>query len=121
MGVVQVGLISINLMGRPLDGAQPAPSQPTSTGSVLAPVHPNRPMPARDGPLPKPPGMAPPGETVDALTAARMRELTAAKERAVAAEDYDEAKRLKLAVDALRALGTQIAVLEARCGSFSLQ
>lgn len=39
---------------------------------------------------------------VDSITAAHMRELAKAKDAAVAAEDYDEAKRLKLSIDRLR-------------------
>lgn len=33
----------------------------------------------------------------------------------MAAEDYDEAKRLKAAQERLRAVGAQVAALEARC------
>ncbi len=50
----------------------------------------------------------------DAKTAARLRELEGAKARAVAEEDYDEAKRLKLAIDRLKAVATQLSDLEAR-------
>ncbi|KAK9826468.1 hypothetical protein WJX81_002603 [Elliptochloris bilobata] len=53
---------------------------------------------------------------VDAATAAELARLAAAKEAAVAAEDYDEAKRLKGAQERLRAVGAQIAALEARKG-----
>ena len=56
----------------------------------------------------------PTGGGLDAKTAARLRELEAQKAAAVAVEDYDEAKRLKLAIDALRQLSSQLAELEAR-------
>jgi hypothetical protein len=46
--------------------------------------------------------------------AARLQELHARKAQAVAAEDYDEAKRLKLAFERLAGLGAQIAALEAK-------
>lgn len=39
---------------------------------------------------------------VDSVTAARIRELARAKEAAVAAEDYDEAKRLKYSLECLK-------------------
>lgn len=50
----------------------------------------------------------------DAKTAARLAELEALKARAVRAEDYDEAKRLKQALDRLRAHAEQLAELEDR-------
>ena len=52
---------------------------------------------------------------IDAATAAELARLAAAKEAAVAAEDYDEAKRLKGAEERLRAVGARIAALEAQC------
>lgn len=51
---------------------------------------------------------------MDAKTAARLQELEAQKAAAVKEEDYDEAKRLKLAIDGLRRLTSQLAELEAR-------
>ncbi|KAL4436783.1 hypothetical protein ABPG75_003922 [Micractinium tetrahymenae] len=51
---------------------------------------------------------------VDVLTAQRIQDLTLQKQQAVEREDYDEAKRLKVAVDRLRAAGGAIAELEAR-------
>ena len=51
---------------------------------------------------------------MDAKTAERLRELEAQKAAAVRDEDYDEAKRLKLAIDGLRKLSSQLAELEAR-------
>lgn len=56
---------------------------------------------------------------VDAKTAARLAELESAKARAVADEDYDEAKRLKLAMDRLKALAAKLANLEAKCALHS--
>ena len=58
------------------------------------------------------------GSGIDAKTAARLRELEAQKVAAVRDEDYDEAKRLKLAIDGLRKLTSQLAELEARCASW---
>ncbi len=52
--------------------------------------------------------------SVDPPTAARLAEISTAKATAIAAEDYDEAKRLKRAADVLRALGRQIYELEAK-------
>ena len=54
------------------------------------------------------------GIKADAKTAARLRELEAQKAAAVREEDYDEAKRLKLAIDGLKQLAAQLAELEAR-------
>ncbi|KAG5188043.1 hypothetical protein JKP88DRAFT_269553 [Tribonema minus] len=49
---------------------------------------------------------------LDTATAQRVREVAAAKERAVAAEDYDAAKALKVMEGELRDLGVQLAQLE---------
>lgn len=50
---------------------------------------------------------------VDPKTAARIREMHAMKQRAVQREDYDEAKRVKDAIERIRQLGSKIAQLEA--------
>ena len=54
------------------------------------------------------------GEGMDAKTAAMLRELEAQKAAAVQEEEYDEAKRLKQAIDGLRQLAKQLAELESR-------
>lgn len=108
--------MAVNLVGEPA-AAQPQPlPQPA-------------PLP-QPSPLPQPPSLpphtatpaAPPAawaaplqglEDVDATTAARLVEIHAAKAAAIAAEDYDEAKRLKAADEVLRSIGTQIKELEA--------
>ena len=54
------------------------------------------------------------GVGVDAKTGARLKDLEAQKAAAVREEDYDEAKRLKLAIDDLRKLASQLTELEAR-------
>ena len=51
---------------------------------------------------------------VDPVTAGKIREINRHKEAAVAKEDYDEAKRLKLAIERLKAVGQKVAQLEAR-------
>ena len=53
-------------------------------------------------------------EGVDDHTAQRIFDLQAQKAAAVEVEDYDEAKRLKGAIDRLRAAGVKMAALEAR-------
>lgn len=45
---------------------------------------------------------------VDPVTAARIRDITRQKEQAVAAEEYDEAKRLKATIERLRAVGQKV-------------
>ncbi|BDA42164.1 Centrosomal protein of 104 kDa [Coccomyxa sp. Obi] len=71
----------------------------------------------------EPAGQVPAGSSVaaatgpsgaDAKTATRLAELESTKARAVAEEDYDEAKRLKLEIDRLRALVAQLSDLEAK-------
>ena len=51
---------------------------------------------------------------VDPVTASKIREINKHKEAAVSKEDYDEAKRLKLAIERLKAVGQKVAQLEAR-------
>ena len=51
---------------------------------------------------------------VDPVTAGKIREINKLKEAAVSKEDYDEAKRLKLAIERLKAVGQKVAQLEAR-------
>jgi centrosomal protein CEP104 len=53
-------------------------------------------------------------EGVDEVTAQRILELQEKKAAAVAIEDYDEAKKLKSAIEKLRAVGAKMAALEAR-------
>jgi hypothetical protein len=52
---------------------------------------------------------------MDAKTTVRLRELEAQKARAVSDEDYDEAKRVKLLIDRLKAVSLQLVDLEDRC------
>lgn len=91
----QVGIVALNLIGLPLAG----------------------PVPAANGVLR---GAAPPALRrssipggLDAETAAQVATLQQLKVAAVEAEDYDEAKRLKSAIDRLTAVGGQLGQLEA--------
>ena len=49
---------------------------------------------------------------VDAVTAEKIREVSMRKERAVNAEDYDEAKRLRDVINKLREFGVKVKVLQ---------
>jgi centrosomal protein CEP104 len=51
---------------------------------------------------------------LDELTLERVKALKAAKDKAIKMEDYDEAKRLKEAIERLRSMGTHLAQLEER-------
>lgn len=53
---------------------------------------------------------------VDSLTARKIAELRVKKDAAVAEENYDEAKALKLEIDRLKSIGSRILELENRCG-----
>ena len=116
----QACLIMLNFVGESLV-QQAAASMPTGRVSsqshrndLAVPVVPSPPiaMAASNNP----PGFAAQQleEGVDAVTAQRIAELQARKSAAVAIEDYDEAKRLKAAVDRLRSAGSKMAVLETR-------
>ncbi|TYZ60871.1 hypothetical protein PybrP1_001443 [[Pythium] brassicae (nom. inval.)] len=108
----QVGVMAVNLCGEPL--ALPLDALPAKS--------------AGDGParsLPKPAALATVTAAAaaddlgfdlrfDAKTAARIREIQLAKDQAVAMEDYDQAKRLKLMEEQLKSIGLQLARLEAQ-------
>lgn len=51
---------------------------------------------------------------VDIVTAQHILDMTVQKQEAVAKEEYDEAKRLKHAIDKLKVVGERIALLEAK-------
>ena len=101
----QIGLIAINLIGDAVSSGSGAPA-----------------------PQGAPAGKETPGTrkeisalddltfdlNFDPATAAQIRELHVAKERAVRAEDYDAAKRLKEAMERLKQVGARMAKLELR-------
>jgi len=98
----QIGLIAVNVLGLPAN----APPAPTLAGGVRAPV----------------PGAARPGPGVhdlavdmgmDPETATLLREVVARKEGAVAAEEFELAKRLKALQDGIRRVGGTLASLAA--------
>lgn len=62
----------------------------------------------------RPPPIADAGRepAIDGGVMAMLQELFAAKDAAVAAEDYEEAKRLKVSIEKLRAVGVQLCDLE---------
>lgn len=104
----QVGIVAINLVGEYLS-APPADSQGyldiNPAPMSEQPYYNQAAMEVADLNL---------DVHVDSLTAAKIRELVRAKEQAVAAEDYDEAKRLKFSIERLKVVGQKIAQLEAR-------
>lgn len=85
----QVGLIAINAMGEELGGVS---------------------VPSRKG---LPPRLENELE-FDPLTAERLRQLQTAKDRAVENEDFDEAKKLREAIERLKMMGQQLYYLEER-------
>lgn len=52
------------------------------------------------------------GNTYDSVTSEKLKLLNEAKEKAVAQEDFDEAKKIKEIMDKLKGIGKQLAVLE---------
>ncbi|DAZ92690.1 TPA: hypothetical protein N0F65_010109 [Lagenidium giganteum] len=105
----QVGIMAINLCGEPLElMSGELPSQ--SAGELMSSVA------ARSIPKPAPASSATDDLAFDlrfdAKTAERIREIHIAKEKAVAMEDYDQAKRLKQMEEQLKSIGLQLARLE---------
>ncbi len=113
----QACLIMVNLVGDPLPVAPPAASvaAPVVSGPPIALQNMQEELKIAQSDHPQQrPSLVGSEEGVDAITAQRIADLQAQKAAAVAVEDYDEAKRLKAAVDRLRAVGAKMAALEAR-------
>lgn len=101
----QVGIIALNLVGQVIqtENMQGAPSY---VSNHYQPSH----ISAAAGAM----ADLSLDVNVDPVTAAKIREISKRKEAAVAKEDYDDAKRLKLAIERLKAVGQKVAQLEAR-------
>jgi centrosomal protein CEP104 len=102
----QVGLVAINILGEALP--QDAPGSGVPAGPLTVATSAGAALPS---------GVQPAGEedpVFDATTTALLAQLAQAKAAAVAAEDYDEAKRLRDAYAAARAVALQRAALEQR-------
>eukprot|EP01022_Parablepharisma_sp_SALTPOND_P015298 TRINITY_DN214_c0_g1_i1.p2 TRINITY_DN214_c0_g1~~TRINITY_DN214_c0_g1_i1.p2 ORF type:complete len:889 (+),score=112.15 TRINITY_DN214_c0_g1_i1:7443-10109(+) len=84
----QVGLIAINCLGEALDSGERAPEAPP-VGHMLEEAG-----------------------SYDPVTLEKLKMLNAAKEKAVAEENFDEAKRIKDIMDKLKGIGKQLAALE---------
>ncbi|RQM28847.1 hypothetical protein B5M09_003416 [Aphanomyces astaci] len=116
----QVGIVAINLNGEVEEETGPSSSTDEMELGASTPSKPMRASasitPTKASLLPlKPPSPAA-DDTVDlrfdAKTAAKIREIHVAKEKAVAMEDYDQAKRLKVLEQQLMNIGLQLARLE---------
>ena len=103
--LLQVGIIALNLVGQVIQ-TENMPGAPSYVSNHYQPSHINAAAGAMaDLSL---------DVNVDPVTAGKIREISKHKESAVAKEDYDEAKRLKLAIERLKAVGQKVAQLEAR-------
>jgi centrosomal protein CEP104 len=118
----QACLIMVNLVGEPLQQASTTAAAATNTTTAtnkmasIAPVVISSPPAPLTNPITsiKPNFTSSDEDNVDEVTAQRISELQEKKAAAVAIEDYDEAKKLKAAIEKLRAVGAKMAALEAR-------
>lgn len=103
----QVGIIAVNVIGdaAPPSGASPLMSHASGEAGAQRPAGKKDVSPLDDITF---------DLNFDPATAKQIRELHMAKERAVKAEDYDAAKRLKDAIDRLKQVGARMAKLELR-------
>lgn len=101
----QVGIIALNLVGQVIQ-TENLPGVPSYVSNHYQPSH----ISAAAGAM----ADLSLDVNVDPVTAGKIREINKHKEAAVAKEDYDEAKRLKLAIERLKAVGQKVAQLEAR-------
>ncbi|DBB10866.1 TPA: hypothetical protein ACH3X3_007335 [Trebouxia sp. C0006] len=101
----QVGIIALNLVGQVIQ-TENLPGVPSYVSNHYQPSH----ISAAAGAM----ADLSLDVNVDPITAGKIREINKHKEAAVAKEDYDEAKRLKLAIERLKAVGQKVAQLEAR-------
>jgi len=114
----QAGIVAINVLGRPISSlrSQPqvGPEEALPYGQNQPRLQPQAPFAGVGGPGVLPPQQPLPnlgGPMADKLLA-EIKRLQKLKEDAVAIEDYDEAKRFKLAGDRLKALASEITRLE---------
>lgn len=105
LAVPQVGIIALNLVGQVIQ-TENMPGAPSYVSNHYQPSH----ISAAAGAM----ADLSLDVNVDPVTAGKIREISKHKEAAVAKEDYDEAKRLKLAIERLKAVGQKVAQLEAR-------
>ena len=103
--LLQVGIIALNLVGQVIQ-TENMPGAPSYVSNHYQPSH----ISAAAGAM----ADLSLDINVDPVTAGKIREISKHKESAVAKEDYDEAKRLKLAIERLKAVGRKVAQLEAR-------
>ncbi|KAL3152527.1 hypothetical protein ABBQ32_001559 [Trebouxia sp. C0010 RCD-2024] len=101
----QVGIIALNLVGQVIQ-SENMPGAPSYVSNHYQPSH----ISAAAGAM----ADLSLDVNVDPITAGKIREINKHKEAAVAKEDYDEAKKLKLAIERLKAVGQKVAQLEAR-------
>ena len=101
----QVGIIALNLVGQVIQ-TENTPAAPSYVSNHYQPSH----ISAAAGAM----ADLSLDVNVDPVTASKIREISKHKEAAVAKEDYDDAKRLKLAIERLKAVGQKVAQLEAR-------
>ena len=104
----QVGLVAINILGEPLPVDAPGSGVPTAALTDFTSVGAALPGPGAPAPT------APEEPQLDAATTALLNQLEKAKAAAVAAEDFDEAKRLRDCLNAARAVASKRAALEQR-------
>lgn len=100
-----MGIIALNLVGQVIQ-SENIPGAPSYVSNHYQPSH----ISAAAGAM----ADLSLDVNVDPITAGKIREINKHKEAAVAKEDYDEAKRLKLAIERLKAVGQKVAQLEAR-------
>lgn len=103
--LAQVGIIALNLVGQVLQ-AENIGAAPSYVSNHYQPSH----ISAAAGAM----ADLSLDVNVDPVTAGKIREISKQKEAAVGKEDYDEAKRLKQAIERLKAVGQKVAQLEAR-------
>ena len=101
----QVGVVAVNLLGEYVSGG------PGGSGGISG-GGPGGPGGGGPGRAPGPMDELAFDMNLDPESAGRIRQIVAAKERAVEQEDYDAAKRLKSAEASLCGLGVQLAKLE---------
>ena len=95
----QIGLLAVRAIGTGPGAAGAPPVDPLTTQVAAALMEP-------------PQAHEPRGAAMDPSVIAMVRELEEQKKGAIAVEDYEEAKRLKVRIDQLKAVGVQLAELE---------
>ena len=112
----QLGLLAVRAIGTG-PGAIAGHGMPVQPEPISMQAQAAGPLRGEPQPSHEPPPHESPGASMDPAVISMIRELEEQKRSAVAAEDFDEAKRLKARIEQLKGVGVSLAALERKKAS----